>query len=51
MTYVWSFTKAYKMVISPIKRLWEAIIDKWHKWFDSLKQELNVHPESAFCCS
>ena len=25
-------------------RLWEAIIDKWHKWFNSLKQELDVCP-------
>ena len=25
-------------------KLREAIIDKWHEWFDGLKKELNVCP-------
>ena len=29
----------------------EAIIDRWHRWFEDLKQELAVCPKSAFCCS
>lgn len=26
----------------------EAIVGKWHEWFEELKQELDVRPESVF---